>query len=149
MDTTTDLKNSQEKPKIAQYIPSSTTSSALTSGVIGTALGTPATSLNSVFNQLVNPVNQEEEDINLKKISDTCKLFKLEKYDPARFIGQLKELQSLIHSAAMTSTGQISAYKYLGIDPLQRADALIGRMLLSFDKETTSETIEKACNENP
>ena len=148
MDTTTDLKNSQEKPKIAQYTSSCTTSSALTSGVIGTALGTPGTSLNSVFNQWVNPVSQEE-DVNLKKISDTCKLFKLEKYDPARFIGQLKELQSLIHSAAMASTGQISAYKCLGIDPIQKADALIGRMLLSFDKETTSETIEKACNENP
>lgn len=134
---------------MAQYVPSTTSApNAATCGILGQAVGTSGVTLNSVFNQWTNPVNQEE-DVNLKKISDTCKLFKLEKYDPARFIGQLKELQSLIHSAAMTSTGQISAYKYLGIDPLQRADALIGRMLLSFDKETTSETIEKACNENP
>lgn len=131
---------------------SSTSTPSLGAGTLGfealgQAMGTSGGSLNSVFNNWVKP--KEEEDVNLKKISETCKLFKLEKYDPAKFINQLKELQSLIHSAAMTSTGQISAYKYLGIDPLQKADALIGKMLLSFDKETTSETIEKACNENP
>ena len=116
-------------------------------GALGYAMGTSGTNLNSLFNNWTSPVKQEE-DINLKKISDTCKLLNLEKYDPAKFVNQLKDLHRFIHAAYMNSTGQFGlTFNLPGINPLKEADDLIGRMLLSFDKETADETIEKACNE--
>lgn len=94
-----------------------------------------------------------ETNLELQKISDTCKILGLDSYDPVKFIEIIRSvyydaldlevsINNNIHSEAFMGDRQVFFWKAI----VSRMKDDLGRILLQFDKQTAEEIVEDEIN---
>ena len=94
-----------------------------------------------------------ETNLELQKISDTCKILGLDSYDPVKFIELIRSvyydaldlevsINRSIEEGAFIQDRKVFFWKAI----ISRMKDDLGRILLQFDKQTAEEIVEDEIN---
>lgn len=94
-----------------------------------------------------------EPNLELQKISDTCKILGLDSYDPVKFVEIMRSIYSDALDLEVSINKSIQSEAFMGDRKVFFWKAIVsrmkddlGRILLQFDKQTAEEIVEDEIN---